>query len=323
MYDFVRGKARFLAAPILATVTLGSAAQNYPSRPIQMVVPFVSGGGLDMNARSLAESMAENLGQPIAVINRVGAAGTIGLTAVASAQPDGYTLAFTPAVSLSSEPHRLKSIAYGLDSFRYVCQVFDNIVAIAVRDSSPYRSLEDILADARKNPDKVSYGTAGTGSIPHLGASDIETTVKVTMTHVPYNDATLMQDLIGGRLSFGIVLVSSITGQLKSGALRLIAVLSERRHPSFAEVPTLKEAGVPVVQPSFGGVLAPAHTPDAVLDRLQAACRVGVASPGYQEWARNTNQVVNFRPGKEFERNVREDSRLKAATIQRLGLGNP
>lgn len=320
----LRRQGRLWLGLCMAAVALGSAAQEFPARPIQMLVPFAAGGGLDLNARNLAEAMAENLGQSIAVVNRDGAAGTIGLAAVAAARPDGYTLAFTPAVPLSSEPHRVKSLTYQLGSFRYVCQVFDNIFAIAVPGGSPYRSLADMLAAARKDPGKLSYGTSGTGSIPHLGTSDIEASAKVALTHVPYRgDAPMLQDLLSERLGFGAVLVSSITSHLNSGALRLIAVYADRRHPSFPDVPTLKEAGVPVVQASFGGVLAPANTPDAVVSKLEGACRAAVASPKYQAWARGANQVVDFRPGQDFERNLREDSRLKAATIQRLGLSNP
>jgi tripartite-type tricarboxylate transporter receptor subunit TctC len=157
-----------------------------------------------------------------------------------------------------------------------------------------------------------------------LGTSDIEATAKATLTHVPYKgDAPMLQDLQSERLGFGAVLISSITGQLNAGTLRLIAVYADKRHPGFPNVPTLQEAGVPVVQASFGGVLAPAQTPDAVMARLETACRDTVASPRYQDWAQRANQVVDFRPGAQFERNVREDSRLKAATIQRLGLAGP
>ncbi|KQW64888.1 Bug family tripartite tricarboxylate transporter substrate binding protein [Variovorax sp. Root411] len=324
MKNFSRISRSLAFGVLLVAAACSSTAQEYPSRPVQMVVPFAAGGGLDLNARNFAEAVSQNLGEAIAVTNRDGAAGTIGLNAVASARPDGYMLSFTPAVPLSSEPHRLKSLAYNLDSFRYVCQVFDNIFAIAVPAKSPYRNVDDILADARKDPGRVNYGTSGTGSIPHLGTSDIEATTKTTLTHVPYKgDAPMLQDLLSQRLSFGSVLVSSITGHLDSGALRLIAVYADKRHPSFPNVPTLKEAGVPVVQASFGGVLAPARTPDAVIAKLEAACKAAVASPKYQDWARKANQVVDFRSGKDFERNMREDSRLKAATIQRLGLNNP
>lgn len=319
---FDRRSALLLA--LMCAALSAAAAPDYPSRPIQMIVPFAAGGGLDINARSLAQAMSENLGQPFAVINRDGAAGTIGLNTGAGARADGYTVVFTPAVPLTSEPHRLKALNYGLDSFRYVCKVFDNIFAIAVPAKSPYRSVQDILADARKEPGKVSYGTSGTGSIPHLGTSDIEAASKVALTHVPYKgDAPMLQDLLSERLSFGAVLASSITGHLQSGALRLIAVYTDKRHPSFPDVPTLKESGVPVVQASFGGVLVPAKTPDEVVARLESSCREAVASPKYQAWARGANQVVDFQPGKDFERQVREDSRLKAATLARLGLAAP
>jgi tripartite-type tricarboxylate transporter receptor subunit TctC len=323
MKELLPGRSMLLFALLLSTVAPAMSASDYPSRPIQMIVPFAAGGGLDINARSFAQAMSDNLGQPFAVINRDGAAGTIGLNMGAGARADGYTIVFTPAVPLTSEPHRLKSLGYSVDSFRYVCKVFDNIFAIAVPAKSPYHSVADILADARKEPGSVSYGTSGTGSIPHLGTSDIEAATKVTLNHVPYKgDAPMLQDLLSDRLNFGAVLVSSITGHLQSGALRLIAIYVDKRHPSFPDVPTLKESGVPVVQASFGGLLVPAKTPDAVVSKLESSCREAVVSPKYQEWARRANQVVNFQPGKDFERQVREDSRLKAATIKRLGLTN-
>jgi tripartite-type tricarboxylate transporter receptor subunit TctC len=306
---------------LLATATPAALAQPFPSKPVQVIVPFAPGGGLDLNARAFAKSLSEVLGQPVAVDNRAGAAGAIGLQAVAQAAPDGHVLAFTPAVSLTSEPHRVKSIAYGLESFRYVCQVFDNIFAVVVPGDSPYRSVADLIEDARRRPGAVAYGTSGTGSIPHLGTADIEAAAKVELAHVPYKgDAPMLQDLIGGRLGFGAMLASSIGPQLQAGQLRLLAVYDERRHPGFPDVPTLRESGIPVVQASFGGVLAPAGTPPEVVAVLEGACDRAIRSPGYQEWARRANQVVRFEGGAGFERRIREDSRAKAATIRRLGL---
>jgi tripartite-type tricarboxylate transporter receptor subunit TctC len=307
------------------SVALGCAAAQaadpYPSRPIQFVVPFAPGGGLDLNARNFAQALSEVLKTPVAVTNRDGAAGTIGLQAVAASRPDGYTVAFTPAVTLSSEPHRLKTLAYNLDSFRYVCQVFDNIFAIAVTRDSPYKSMADIVDDARRQPGGVSYGTSGTGSIPHLGTSDIEAATHVTLTHVPYKgDGPMLQDLLARRLGFGAVLASSIAGQLATGDLRLIAVYSDTRHPSFPAVPTLREAGIPVVQLSFGGLLVPAQTPPEVVAALESGCAQAVKSQPYLDWAAKANQVVAYKDGRGFEQRMRQDSELKAATIKRLGL---
>jgi tripartite-type tricarboxylate transporter receptor subunit TctC len=315
------GCLRALLFAAAAASAGAAAAADYPERPLQVVVPFAAGGGLDQNARAFSQAMSEVLAQPVAVVNRDGAAGAIGLQAVAAARPDGYTLAFTPAVSLTSEPHRVKSIQYTLDSFTPVCQVFDNIFAIVVPAASPLRSVGDLLDAARKEPNAVSYGTSGTGSIPHLGTADIEAAAKVQLTHVPYKgDGPMLQDLLGGRLGFGAMLASSIAAQIQAGTLRLLAVYADRRHPSFPAVPTLTESGVPVVQLSFGGVLAPAQTPAAVLATLQSACERAVKSATYRDWAARAGQVVDYQPATAFERKLRQDSGAKATTLKRLGL---
>ena len=298
-----------------------AAAEDFPARAIQVVVPFAAGGGLDLGARNFAQVFAEIMRQPAPVTNRDGASGAIGLQAVAIARPDGYTVVYTPAVSLSSEPHRNKSIAYSLDSFRYVCQVFDNIFSIAVTRDSPYRSVADIVADARRNPGKVSYGTAGMGSIPHLGTSDIEVATKVQLNHIPYRgDGPMMQDMLSSRLNFGAMLASSITGQIKAGQLRLLAVFSDQRHPGFPDVPTLGEVGIPVAQLSFGGLLVPAKTPDNVVAALESGCEKAVKSTAFNDWAARANQVVSFQNGAAFEARMRKDSQIKAATLKRLNL---
>lgn len=299
----------------------GMAAEPFPVRPLQFVVPFAAGGGLDANARSFAQALSEVLKQPVSVINREGAAGTIGLQAVASAKADGYTLAFTPAVSLTSEPHRIKTVGYQLSSFKPICQVFDNIFAIAVPGASPFNQLQDLLHSARRNPGQISYGTSGTGSIPHLGTSDIEASAKVELIHVPYKgDGPMLQDLVAGRLSFGAVLASSINPQLQAGTLKLLAVYADKRHPSFPQIPTLTEAGVPVVQLSFGGLIVPAATPPEVTTALELACEKAIQSTPYREWAQRANQVVDYKSSAGFEARLRQDSQSKAVTLKRLGL---
>lgn len=310
-----------LCALALTSACLGHAAQaaDWPERPLQVVVPFAAGGGLDANARSFSQALAEELRTGVTVINRDGAAGTIGLQAVAAARADGYTLAFTPAVSLTSEPHRMPSLQYRLDSFKPVCQVFDNIFAIVVRGDSPLRSVGDLLERARQEPGAVTYGTSGTGSIPHLGTADIEAAARVDLTHVPYKgDGPMLQDVLAGRLSFGAMLASSVTAQVQAGTLRLLAVYADQRHPAFAQVPTLTEAGVPVVQLSFGGLLAPADTPAPVVQRLQTACEQATRSAAYREWAARAGQLVSYRPAAEFQQRLRQDSEAKAATLRRL-----
>jgi len=312
------------AATIAMALTLEptvSCAQDYPNRPIQMIIPFAAGGGFDQTARNTAQALAEVLKQPIAPFNIDGAAGSIALTRLANATPDGYTIGITPAVSLTSEPHRNKSLTYGLDSFRYVCQVFDNIFSVVVQKDSPYKTIGDLIADAKRNPGKISYGTSGTGSIPHLAIADIEAALGVSFIHAPYRgDGPMQPDLIAGRLGFAGVLPSSFLGQVKAGNLRLLAMMPERRHPAFPDVPTLTESGIPVVQLSFGGVLVPAKMPAPIVAMLEAACEKAVASPAMQTWAAGASQVLAYASGAAFAERLRKDSAAKAATLKRLKL---
>ena len=305
----------------LALGTASSLAQDYPSRPIQVIIPFAAGGGFDQTSRNTAQALAEALKQPVASINIDGASGSIGLTRLANAVPDGYTIGITPAVSLTSEPHRNKGVTYSMDSFRYVCQVFDNIFSIAVHKDSPYKTIGDLIVDARRNPGKVSYGTSGTGSIPHLAIADIEAATGVEFIHAPYRgDGPMQPDLLSGRLGFAGVLPSSFLGQVKAGNLRLLAMLPERRHPAYPEVPTLTESGIPVVQLSFGGILVPAKMPAAMVATLEAACEKAVASPAMQAWAAGASQVLAHANGVAFADRLRRDSAAKMATLKRLKL---
>jgi tripartite-type tricarboxylate transporter receptor subunit TctC len=309
---------------LVATATLPAtavAADDYPARPIQLIISFAAGGGFDQTSRNFARAFSEALKQAVAPINIDGAAGSIGLSKLAGASADGYTIGITPAVSLTSEPHRNKGVTYNLDSFRYVCQVFDNIFSIAVPKDSPYKTIGELVADAKRNPGKLSYGTSGTGSIPHLAIADIEAATGVEMTHIPYRgDGPMQLDLLQGRLAFGGVLPSSFLGQVKAGNLRLLAMLPERRHPAFPDVPTLGESGIPVAQSSFGGVIVPAQTPPAIVATLEAACEKAVGSPAMQAWAAGASQVLAYANGATFAARIKQDSGAKAATLKRLKL---
>lgn len=317
-YRFGPLRPAVIGVALAATLT-PAAAQPAPA--VQVVVNFAAGGGLDATARKFSQGLAQLMSQPVVVVNRDGAAGTIGLQAAARARADGITLAFTPAVSVTSEPHRHKDLNYTLASFRPVCQVFENIFMIAVPKESPYRNLADLLANARAHPGRVSYGTSGIGSIPHLGASDIEATARIDLTHVPYRgDGPMLQDLLGSRLNFGAVLGSSVSELVAAGSLRLIAAFSDRRHPGFPEVPTLTEAGVPVVQLSFGGLLAPARTPPAVVAKLQGQCEQVTKSPDFLKWAAQANQVIAYADSASFQTRLQRDSMAKLATLKRLNM---
>jgi tripartite-type tricarboxylate transporter receptor subunit TctC len=313
--------AKTLAALAVAGAAASAAAQDYPARPIQMIIPFAAGGGFDQTSRNFAQALAEVLKQPIAAVNVDGAAGSVGLTRLSQAVADGYIVGMTPAVSLTSEPHRNRNLAYGMASFRPVCQVFENIFAVMVPKDSPYKTLADLVAEGKRNPGTLSYGTSGTGSIPHLAVADIEAATGAVFNHAPYRgDGPMQLDLVGGRLNFGGALPSSFIAQVRAGNLRLLAVMPERRHPAFPDVPTLTELGIPVVQPSFGGLIVPAATPAPVVATLEAACDRAMQSPALKAWAAGANQVLNYAKSAEFAARLKRDSEVKEATIKRLKL---
>ena len=167
----------------------------------------------------------------------------------------------------------------------------------------------------------MSYGTSGTGSIPHLAIADIEAATGVEFIHAPYRgDGPMQPDLLSGRLGFAGVLPSSFLGQVKAGNLRLLAMLPERRHPAYPEVPTLTESGIPVVQLSFGGILVSAKMPAAMVATLEAACEKAVASSAMQAWAAGASQVLAHANGAAFADRLRRDSAAKMATLKRLKL---
>lgn len=308
--------ASFTALPV-------KAETKYPERAIEVIVPFAAGGGLDGNARRFSQSLGEALGESVIVVNRAGAAGSVGMQQLARSTPDGYTLGFSPAVPLTSEPHRSSQLSYKLSDFQPICQVFDNIFAVAVHESSGIQNIKELLSLARNESTPLSYGTPGTGSIPHLGISDIEIDTGTVFNHIPYKgDGPMMQDLLGSRLDFGVILASSATSLIDSGKIRLLAVFSTGRHPFFPDIPTLKEVGVDVEQPSFGGLLAPKGTPVEIVAKLEQACEVAAANKGYRGWAAKNNQVLDYQNANAFQSRLAHDSNLKKATLQRLGLTN-
>ena len=188
-----QGRTTFLAAALL--LALGTAqAQTYPARSVQMLLGFSAGASVDLMARAVADEMSTILGQRFLVVNREGASGVVAMQAVAAAAPDGYLLGVGPATPITNVPHVQPRLPYKTDSFEYVCQTFRNDFTVAVRADSPYRTLDELLAAARKEPGKLSYGHAGHASIPHLAAVGLLQKAGVTALDVPYKgDAAMNQ----------------------------------------------------------------------------------------------------------------------------------
>jgi tripartite-type tricarboxylate transporter receptor subunit TctC len=272
-----RSLSRFLSrltALALAFAPFAVTAQSadaYPSRPVRIVVPFAPGGATDVVARMVAQKLAERLGQPVTVENKPGAANVIANDMVAKAAPDGYTLLFAAAPIALNTALGMKLPYHPQTDLAPVSLVASIPVLVMVNASTPYRSLGDIVAGARTA--NLNYATAGVGSMPHLIGEALRTRSGAQLTHIGYKGAVpALQDAMAGTVPILIDAYIPAGTQVLAGKLRGIAIAAERRSPVLPEVPTTAEQGFPeLVGSGFYGLLAPAKTPAAIIDRLHAA----------------------------------------------------
>jgi tripartite-type tricarboxylate transporter receptor subunit TctC len=305
-------------AAALAIGADSAAAQSWPTRPIEMIIAFGAGGGVDIVGRSVGAAIAEQVGQNVVVVNREGAGGTLGFGVLAAANPDGYTLGFGPTTPIANAPYLVKGVRYEVDSFDYICQVFENVFSLAVPADSKFKSAQDLFAAAAREPGKLAFGHAGLGTIPHLSVENLGEALKLKFTQVPFRgDAPMLPVLLKGDLDFGAAAISSIRGQ----NVRPLVVFSEQRHPAYPDVPTAKELGVAhPVPPGHNGVFAPKGLPAEVRASMEKACAAAIRSPVVAQATANTSQTVRYLTGADFRAQTVADHKFKGDLIRRLGL---
>jgi tripartite-type tricarboxylate transporter receptor subunit TctC len=264
--------ARLFAVVLLAVSQL-TMAQAYPVKPIRLVVGLAPGGATDIMARTLAPALSEELGQPVVVDNRPGAAGSIGAATVAKAAPDGYTL-FLASSSFTSNAVLQQNGSFDpLQDFEPITNIALAPFLLVVRNSLPVGSVQELIAYARSNPGKLNYASSGIGSTAHLTGELLKRTAGIEMTHIVYRGAgPALADVLGGQVDLMFASIVSSLHHAKSGKLKALAVTSAKRSAVVPEFPTVAEAGVP----SFGmigyfGLLAPARTPAGVVGTVHAA----------------------------------------------------
>ena len=311
-----------LAALLLAAFATGEAKAFYPERAIRIVVPFAPGGGTDVVARTLAQEMAKDLGVSVIIENKPGAGTIIGTQAVAVSAADGYTLlmgTFSHAVnsSLSAnlpyDPHK---------DFAAVALIARSFNMVVVNPKSPLQTMADLIAAAKANPDKLSYGTFGVGTSAHLAGELFKDMAKVNLTAVPYKGAApAITDLIGGQIQVMFTTVASAASLVEAGQLRAIAVTSAERSPAFPKLPTVAEAGVPgYAAESWYGLFAPARTPADIVERLNKSAALAVQSAPFKRLGVNEGLVVMTRPPEELDRYVRGEEERWRRVIEDAGI---
>lgn len=300
--------------------TQAATPGDFPTKPIEVIVPYTAGGGVDAMARAFSKLASEKMGQRWIVTNRDGAGGVVGFSLLANAKPDGYTIAFSPASPLTNAPFINEKMPYTNDKLQAVCQVFENVFAIAVRQESPIKSLQDLLDAAKKNPGGVSYGHAGMASVGHLSMAAIERATDVRFNAIAYRgDNPAMVDVMGGTLDFVAVGVGTLAGS----KMRTLAVLSDRRHPALPNIPSVAEAGLPTNSQGLNGLFVPAGTPAPIVASYEKVCEEVANSPAFQDQMKALSQAGRYLNAKDFGALIDNTYKTHQGLVPGLQIGKP
>lgn len=310
-----------LLAGMLALPAL--AQEDYPSRPVTMVVPFPPGGVADTVGRPVAEAMSRFLKQPVVVENKGGAGGGIGMGQVAKAKPDGYTvvMALSSFVVLPEADKLLKRTPmYQLDQLKPIARFTADPTVLVVRAESPWKTYAEFIAYVKSHPAKVSFGSSGNYGTMHVPMEQLKVATSSYMLHVPYTGAgPAVFALLAGQVDALSTGPASVLQQIKAGKLRALAHWGEGRLAAMPDVPSFKELGVPVVYSQWAGMFVPAATPAPVVDKLRQAARFAAQDPRAVQALTAAGTSFQFQDAPDFERFVQTDARAMSSLVQRIG----
>ena len=312
------GIAAIAGSAALARPALSLAA-GYPERPLQFICPWPAGGTADATMRALCASASKTLGQSIAVENRPGASGMLGLRTLAQAKPDGYTIGQIP-ISVTRFSQLGTVPIDPMKDLTYIARTSGQTFGIAVRADSPWKDLGSFVADARARPNKLTYGSAGIGGATHVGMEEFAMAAGIKLNHIAYKGgAPALVDVLGGQID-ALADSSSWAPHVHSGKLRLLATWGEQRSREFADVPTLRESGFDVVVDAPNGVGAPAGLDAAVALRLREAFKLAAASDEFLAACAKIDAPVMYLDGPQYQAYAAEVFRKETALIERLKL---
>jgi tripartite-type tricarboxylate transporter receptor subunit TctC len=311
-----------LLAATLTVLAMPAQAQTYPAKALRLVVPFPPGGGTDIIARTLGDRMAADLGQPVIIDNRPGAGTMIGDDNVAKSAPDGYSLliaTFAHAVN----PSLQAKVPFNTEKdFAPVALVGRSPNVLVVNPNKPFKSVADVLAFARANPGKLTFGSFGNGTSAHLAGELFKNLAKVDMVHVPYKgSAPALTDLLGGQIDMMFTTVASVAQYIKSNRLRALAVTSAQRSGAYPNLPTIAEAGVPgYAAESWYGIYVPAGTPAPIVARLNQSVHAAVKTEAFKSRIEEEGLVVSSGTPDELAKYVQAEEVRWAKVVKEANI---
>lgn len=299
------------------------AQEIYPARAVNLVVPFPPGGLADSVARLLAPSLERVLGQPVVVMNRAGAAGAIGAAAVAAGKPDGYSVLFTLS-SLSTLPEQAlvnqQKPAFLLSQLRPISRISTDPLAIVVRAESSFKSLGELMAQARSKPGEVSYGSSGNYGTVHVPIEIFAHEAQLRLNHIPYSGGgPLMVGLLGGQVDFTMLPRSSITSQVRAGKLRILSTVGADAWPQFPSAPSTSAAGLRVDVQPWTGAFVPVDTPPIVVERLRSAFRIASEDHEFKQALLKAEGDPAYLDASEFKSFWDQDAARLTQAVRRMG----
>jgi tripartite-type tricarboxylate transporter receptor subunit TctC len=305
---------------VLIPVFSSFASEPFPSRQIEIIVPWVPGGGSDLMARTLAPKMSEILGQPVVVLNKPGGGGTVGLTYLATRKPDGHSLIMVTPTPFILVP-QLQKVEYTAWDFTYITGLVTQLQGVQVRADAPWRTFRDLLDDAKKNPGKIKYGTYGVASIPHILMEGIAKDRGITWTHVPFKgDSDLITAVLGGHVM--VTTATTWVPHAQAGRVRELVLFTEKRCSDFPDVPILKELGFDYYcgASSLNGIAGPKGLPEEILKKLEDAIRVAAESPEFIKGAKVVAHEIHFQNSKDFTKSMEEGFNKLGDMLKSMGL---
>ena len=316
--------ARIVTAFFFLALSLGAIAQDgYPSKPVRLVVPYAPGGVSDITGRIVAQKMTELLGQPMVVENRTGAGGMVGTGAVAKAEPDGYTIVLSSLSAYAIGPRLVKQPLYDpVKDFTPIAALALSPTVLTVNNALPVRSVRELIAYAKANPGRLTYGSSGIGSVAHISAEVLRASTGIELVHVPYKSAAQSYpDMIQGSIAMIFDALPSAIQHIKSGKAKPLAMMSDRRAALVPDVPTFAEAGYPeATLRLWVGLHGPANMPPAVVQKLNETAARAVAAPDLRERFAAVGADPFATSQREFAEMVRSDVERLAKTMTSAGI---